>query len=84
MIPYGRHFIDEDDIQAVVEVLRNAALTQGPMVQAFEDAVATYVGARYAVAGSSATAGLHLAALAAGVGPGKSLITSPITFGAGI
>ena len=80
MIPYGRHFIDEDDIQAVVEVLRNAALTQGPMVQAFEDAVATYVGARYAVAVSSATAGLHLAALAAGVGPGTSLITSPITF----
>ena len=80
MIPYGRHFTDEDDIQAVVEVLRNAALTQGPMVQAFEDAVATYVGARYAVAVSSATAGLHLAALAAGVGPGTSLITSPITF----
>ncbi len=80
MIPYGRHFIDEDDIQAVVEVLRNAALTQGPMVQAFEDAVAAYVGARYAVAVSSATAGLHLAALAAGVGPGTSLITSPITF----
>ena len=80
MIPYGRHFIDEDDIQAVVEVLRNAALTQGPMVQAFEDAVATYVGARYAVAVSSATAGLHLAALAAGVGLGTSLITSPITF----
>ena len=80
MIPYGRHFIDEDDIQAVVEVLRNAALTQGPMVQAFEDAVATYVGARYAVAVSSATAGLHLAALAAGVGSGTSLITSPITF----
>lgn len=80
MIPYGRHFIDEDDIQAVVEVLRNAALTQGPMVQAFEDAVATNVGARYAVAVSSATAGLHLGALAAGVGPGTSLITSPITF----
>lgn len=80
MIPYGRHFTDEDDIQAVVEVLRNAALTQGPMVQAFEDAIATYVGARYAVAVSSATAGLHLAALAAGVGPGTSLITSPITF----
>ena len=80
MIPYGRHFIDEDDIQAVVEVLRNAALTQGPMVQAFEDAVATYVGARYAVAVSSATAGLHLAALASGVGLGTSLITSPITF----
>ena len=80
MIPYGRHFIDEDDIQAVVDVLRNGALTQGPMIEAFEGAIAAYVGARYAVAVSSATAGLHLAAVAAGVGPGTALITSPITF----
>ena len=80
MIPYGRHFIDEDDIQAVVDVLRNGALTQGPMIEAFEGAIAAYVGARYAVAVSSATAGLHLAAVAAGVGPGTVLITSPITF----
>ena len=80
MIPYGRHFIDEDDIQAVVDVLRNGALTQGPMIEAFEGAIAAYVGAKYAVAVSSATAGLHLAAVAAGVGPGTVLITSPITF----
>ena len=80
MIPYGRHFIDEDDIQAVVDVLRNGALTQGPMIEAFEGAIAAYVGAGYAVAVSSATAGLHLAAVAAGVGPGTVLITSPITF----
>ena len=80
MIPYGRHFIDEDDIQAVVDVLRNGALTQGPMIEAFEGAIAAYVGAKYAVAVSSATAGLHLAAVAAGVGPGTALITSPITF----
>ena len=80
MIPYGRHFVDEDDIQAVVDVLRNGALTQGPMIEAFEGAIAAYVGARYAVAVSSATAGLHLAAVAAGVGLGTVLITSPITF----
>lgn len=80
MIPYGRHHIDEEDIQAVVDVLRSGVLTQGPAVEAFEQAVAEYVGAKYAIAVSSGTAGLHLAALAAGVGPGKSLITSPITF----
>lgn len=80
MIPYGKHHIDEEDIQTVVDILRNGLLTQGPVVEAFEQAIATYVGAKYAVAVSSCTAGLHLAALAAGVGPGKSLITSPITF----
>jgi perosamine synthetase len=80
MIPYGKHQIDEEDIQAVVDVLRSGALTQGPAVEAFEQAIAEYVGARYAIAVSSGTAALHLAALAAGVGPGTSLITSPITF----
>lgn len=80
MIPYGKHHIDEADIQAVVDVLRSGVLTQGPAVEAFEQAVANYVGARYAVAVSSGTAALHLAALVAGVGPGTTLITSPITF----
>jgi perosamine synthetase len=80
MIPYGKHHIDEEDIQAVVNVLRSGILTQGPIVEQFEHEIAAYVGARYAVAVSSATAGLHLAALAAGVGPGSTLITSPITF----
>jgi perosamine synthetase len=80
MIPYGKHHIAEEDIQAVVSVLRNGVLTQGPAVEVFEQALATYVGARYAIAVSSGTAALHLAALAAGVGPGKTLITSPITF----
>lgn len=80
MIPYGKHHIDEEDIQAVVNVLRSGVLTQGPSVEAFEQAIAEYVGAKYAVAVSSGTAALHLAALAAGVGPGTSLITSPITF----
>lgn len=79
-ISYGRQHIDEDDIQAVVDCLRSAALTQGPMVTAFENAVASYVGAKFAVAVSSGTAALHIAALAAGVGPSNSLLTSPITF----
>jgi perosamine synthetase len=80
MIPYGKHHIDEDDIQAVVDILRSSFLTQGPTVEAFEKAVAEYVGVKYAVAVSSGTAALHLAALAAGVGPGTSVVTSPITF----
>jgi UDP-4-amino-4,6-dideoxy-N-acetyl-beta-L-altrosamine transaminase len=80
MIPYGKHHIDEEDIQAVVDVLRSGTLTQGPAVEAFEDSIAKYVGVKYAVAVSSGTAALHLAALAAGVGPGNTLITSPITF----
>ncbi len=80
MIPYGKHHIDEDDIQSVVDVLRSGMLTQGPAVEAFEQAVANYVGAKYAIAVSSATAALHLAAMIANVGPGRSLITSPVTF----
>jgi len=80
MIPYGKHFIDEDDIQAVVDVLRGGQLTQGPAIEAFECAIANYVGAKYAIAVSSGTAALHLAVLAAGVGPGTSIVTSPITF----
>lgn len=80
VIPYGKHHIDEEDIQAVVDVLRSGVLTQGPAIEAFENAVAGYVGARYAVAVSSCTAALHIAALAAGAGPGTSLVTSPITF----
>jgi perosamine synthetase len=80
MIPYGRHCLDEDDIRAVVDVLRGGLLTQGPMVEAFEDAVAAYVGAKHAVAVSSCTAALHLAAMVVDLGPGQSLVTSPITF----
>lgn len=80
MIPYGRHHIDEGDIAAVSDLLRHGSLTQGPKVAEFERALADYVGSRYAVAVSSATSGLHLAAIAAGVGPGSALVTSPITF----
>ncbi|MDP2127607.1 MAG: UDP-4-amino-4,6-dideoxy-N-acetyl-beta-L-altrosamine transaminase [Pseudohongiella sp.] len=80
MIPYGKHHIDEDDIQAVVAVLKSGLLTQGPAIEAFEKAIADYVGVKYAIAVSSGTAALHLSALVAGVAPGKTLITSPITF----
>jgi perosamine synthetase len=80
MIPYGHQHISEDDIQEVVNVLRSDWLTQGPAVERFESAVAEYCGAQYAVAVSSGTAALHLAALAAGFSPGDEVITSPITF----
>ena len=80
MIPYGLHYVDEEDIQAVSDLLRHGSLTQGPLVTQFEQAVADYVGVTYAIALSSGTAALHLAALAAGVGPGTSLVTTPITF----
>lgn len=80
MIPYGRQDITQADIDAVVEVLKSDFLTQGPVVPRFEQAVATYTGAEYAVAVNSATSALHLACLALGLGPGDVLWTSPITF----
>ncbi|MBM4230412.1 MAG: UDP-4-amino-4,6-dideoxy-N-acetyl-beta-L-altrosamine transaminase [Gammaproteobacteria bacterium] len=80
MIPYGKHFIDEDDVRAVARVLQSGTLTQGPAVDALEAAISSYVGSKYAVAVSSCTAGLHLAAVVAGVKPGSTLVTSPITF----
>lgn len=80
MIPYGRQTISEDDIQAVVEVLRSDYLTQGPVVPAFEAGVATYCGATHAVAMNSATSALHVACLALDVGPGDLVWTSPVTF----
>ncbi len=80
MIPYGRQDISQADIDAVVEVLRSDFLTQGPAIPAFEDAVARYCGAEYAVAVNSATSALHIACLALGVGPGDLVWTSPITF----
>lgn len=80
MIPYGRQHIDESDIQAVEAVLRSDFLTQGPAIERFERSVADYCGAKYAVAVSNATAGLHIACLAASLLPGDALWTSPITF----
>ncbi|MBL8470073.1 UDP-4-amino-4,6-dideoxy-N-acetyl-beta-L-altrosamine transaminase [Methyloversatilis discipulorum] len=79
-IPYGRQQISEEDIEAVVRVLRSDYLTQGPAVPAFEQAVARHCGAAYAVAMNSATSALHVACLALGVGPGDRVWTSPVTF----
>jgi perosamine synthetase len=79
-IPYGRHYLDDDDIQAVVDVLRHGWLTQGPKVGEFEAAIAARVGAKYAVAVSNGTAALHLACMAAGVGRGDTVMTTPNTF----
>ena len=80
VIPYGRQNISDADVQAVVDVLRSDFLTQGPAIPRFEKELADYCGARYAVAVSNATAGLHIACLAAGLGPGDRLWTSPNTF----
>jgi UDP-4-amino-4,6-dideoxy-N-acetyl-beta-L-altrosamine transaminase len=80
VLPYGRQWLEEDDCGAVERALKGIWLTQGPTVGAFEAALAEACGAGYAVAVSSGTAALHLACLAAGVGPGDYGITSPITF----
>jgi perosamine synthetase len=82
MIPYGRQEIDEDDIQAVVDVLRSDWLTTGPKVAEFEAAIAGYVGAGHGVAVSSGTAALHAAMRAIGIGPGDEVIVPAITFAA--
>ncbi|MNX24310.1 UDP-4-amino-4-deoxy-L-arabinose--oxoglutarate aminotransferase [compost metagenome] len=80
VIPYGRQDIDQADLQAVVEVLQSDWLTQGPAITRFEDLVAQYCGTSHALAVSNATAALHLACRALGLGPGDSLWTSPNTF----
>ncbi|HTC48078.1 MAG TPA: UDP-4-amino-4,6-dideoxy-N-acetyl-beta-L-altrosamine transaminase [Candidatus Aquilonibacter sp.] len=82
LLPYGRQSIGEDDIQFVVEVLRSDWLTTGPKVAEFEEALASWVGAKYAVSFSSGTAALHGAAFAAGLKQGDEAITSPMTFAA--
>ena len=82
MIPYGRQTIDEEDIKAVIEVLRSDWLTTGPKVAKFEEALARYVGANYAVAVSSGTAALHCAMYALGIGPGHEVIVPTMTFAA--
>lgn len=80
MIPYGRQDISQQDIDAVVGVLKSDFLTQGPMVPEFEKQVTAYCGAKYGVAVNSATSALHIACLALGVGPGDIVWTSPNTF----
>lgn len=80
MIPYGRQDISQDDIQAVIDVLKSDYLTQGPAVPAFEQAVALYCNAKFGVAVNSATSALHIACLALNLGKGDIIWTSPITF----
>tara|TARA_R110001599_G_scaffold191782_1_gene386811 strand:- start:19323 stop:20528 length:1206 start_codon:yes stop_codon:yes gene_type:complete len=81
-IPYGRQNITEEDIQAVVAVLKSDYLTQGPQIATFEAAFASYLGSKYAVAVANGTAALHLCTLALGVKEGDKVITTPITFAA--
>ena len=80
MIPYGRQDISEEDIQAVIDVLKSDYLTQGPTIPAFEQAVAAYCGVTFGVAVNSATSALHIACMALNLGKGDILWTSPITF----
>lgn len=81
-LSYGRQYIDESDIQAVVETLRGDYLTGGPTITALEQRLCQITGAKYAVVVSNGTAALHLAALTAGFGEGDEVIVSSITFAA--
>lgn len=80
MIPYGKQFLDQDDINSVIRALRSSKITQGPLVDEFEANLARKCGSRYAVAVSSGTAALHLATLALGLGKGDEILTPPISF----
>jgi perosamine synthetase len=80
LLPYGHQQIDNDDVNAVIEVLRSDWITTGPKVAEFEEAFAAYVGSKYAVSFSSGTAALHGASFAAELGPGDEAITTPMTF----
>lgn len=82
MIPYGRQTIEDDDIQAVVDVLKSDYLTTGPKIAEFEKMVADYVGTKYAVAISNGTSALHAACYAAGIKHGDEVIITPLTFAA--
>ena len=81
-IPYGHQSIDEDDIKAVVEVLKSEYLTMGPQIGIFEEALKVITGVKYAVAISNGTTALHAACFAAEIGPGDEVITTPMTFAA--
>lgn len=82
LLPYAKQYIDDDDLNAVNEVLKSDFLTTGPTVKRFEEEIANYVGAKYAVAFSNGTAALHGACYAAGIREGDEVITSPMTFAA--
>ena len=80
MIPYSKQFIDNSDIKNVNKVLKGHFITQGPTIENFEKKIAKYVGSKYAVAVSSCSAGLHLAAIASDLSKGKKILTSPNSF----
>lgn len=79
-LPYGRHNVSQEDIDAVIEILRSDWLTQGPTISLFEEGLAETVGARHVVACATGTAALHLSMLALGIGPGDKVVTTPNTF----
>ncbi|WIF93895.1 UDP-4-amino-4,6-dideoxy-N-acetyl-beta-L-altrosamine transaminase [Caminicella sporogenes] len=81
-LPYGQQWIDDKDIQAVIDTLKGDYLTTGPKIKEFEEKIAQYIGAKYAVAISNGTAALHAACFAAGIKKGDEVITTPITFAA--
>jgi perosamine synthetase len=81
-IPLARPYLDEREEELVLEVLRSGRLSLGPTIDRFEELIAERVGAPYAAAVSSATAGLHLLVHGAGIGPGDEVITSPLSFAA--
>lgn len=81
-LPYGKQWIDEIDIQAVIDVLKSDYLTTGPAIKKFEEKFASYIGAKYAVSFSNGTAALHGACFAAGISKGDEVITTPMTFAA--
>tara|TARA_A100001011_G_C14319001_1_gene849480 strand:+ start:4682 stop:6739 length:2058 start_codon:yes stop_codon:yes gene_type:complete len=79
-LPYGKHFIDKNDIDSVIDVLKNKSLTQGKKIDEFENKISEFVGSKYAVAVSSCTAGLHLSSIVSGLNKNKNFLTSPISF----
>ena len=81
-IPYGKQNITDSDIEAVIRTLKSDYLTQGPMVEKFENRFAKYIGSKYAISVANGTAALHLSIKALGIRPGQKVITSPITFAA--
>lgn len=81
-LPYGQQWIEDDDIEEVVKVLKSDYLTTGPKIEEFEEKFGKYVGVKYAVAISNGTAALHGASFAAGIKEGDEVITTPITFAA--
>jgi perosamine synthetase len=80
VIPYGRQFVEDDDVDAVAEVVRSDWLTGGPRIEEFENALCAHTGARHAVAVANGTAALHAAVAVAGIGAGDRLLTSPLSF----